>query len=141
MSISTCPAVYALAVPDALCCAHTYYVVGLLAELRQSRSSQACLADNRAWPRLGLQSLRKPVDAAVSDGLLRLQAEQQQLRDSMSRSWGAAGASPGSRPGQHMGQISSWYGGPLIPSCCPIPTSQQHCFTTQHTDSQFKRRG
>ena len=41
---------------------------------------------------------------------MHMQAEQQQLRDSMSRSWGAAGASPGSRPGQYMSQISSWYG-------------------------------
>ncbi len=37
-----------------------------------------------------------------------MQAEQQQLRDNMSRSWGAAGASPTSRPGQYMNQISSW---------------------------------
>lgn len=37
-----------------------------------------------------------------------VQAEQEQLRESMSRSWGAAGASPnGSRSGHHL--MSSWW--------------------------------
>ena len=43
---------------------------------------------------------------------VKTQAEQQRLRESMSRSWGAAGASPGSRPGHHMAAISQWWAHP-----------------------------
>ena len=59
----------------------------MCSEAGQTNSLQDCFGDDR---RVGMQ------------------AQQQQLRDNMSRSWGAAGASPNSRPGQYMSQISSW---------------------------------
>jgi hypothetical protein len=75
------------------------------------RTIQVCtLARPFAWSNswMRMQALAGDLEhprrdtLGVGDG----QAEQQQLRESMSRSWGAAGASPGSRGSHHV--ISSW---------------------------------
>lgn len=63
-----------------------------------------------------------------------LQEEQAQLRESMSRSWGAAGASPGSsRGGMLMAALSSWCAFPTAnveSDCAQGLSGQGRCFET-----------
>ena len=63
----------------------------------------------------------RPAAASAQPSLRCIQAEQEQLRDTLSRSWGAAGASPGGRGGAGAGPLSQWRSQSSAVSAAPAP--------------------
>ena len=59
------------------------------------------------------------ITTAAQPSLRCIQAEQEQLRDTLSRSWGAAGASPGGRGGGS-GGLSQWRSQSSAVSAAPV---------------------